>query len=103
MPDRKRRFKILLLHAILLPTLIYVYSFFTLAPRPWVGVDEAVVEKIAKEHGREAKAPLINTDQGDLLLFVFLVAGAVGGFVAGYYWRALVKEKKKPEGEHHDL
>lgn len=99
MPDKKRRFKILLLHAILLPTLIYVYSFFTLAPRPWVGVDEAVVEKIAKEHGREARQPLINTDKGDLLLFVFLVAGAVGGFVAGYYWRALMQEKKKPEGE----
>lgn len=99
MPDKKRRFKILLLHAILLPTLIYVYSFFTLAPRPWVGVDEAVVEKIAREHGREARQPLINTDKGDLLLFVFLVAGAVGGFVGGYYWRALVKEKKKPEGE----
>jgi len=99
MSDRKRRTKILLLHAVLLPTLLFVYSFFTLAPRPWVGVDEAVVEKIAKEHGREAKQPLLNTDQGDLLLFAFLAAGAVGGFAAGYCWRALVTEKKKPSGE----
>lgn len=96
MPDRKRRLKILLLHMILLPTLIYTLSFFSLAPRPWTGVDEAVVEKIAKEHGREAKKPFINTDQGDLLLFVFLLAGALGGFVAGYYWRVLVEEKKAP-------
>jgi cobalt/nickel transport protein len=99
MPNRKRLVKILLLHAILLPMLLFVYSFFTLAPRPWTGVDEAVVEKIAKEHGREAKQPLINTDKGDLLLFVFLLAGAVGGFAAGYCWRALVTEKKTPKGE----
>lgn len=55
--------------------------------KKWVGVDESVVEKVAKEHGREAWTPIIDTDQGDLLLFVFLLAGAVGGFVMGYYWR----------------
>jgi hypothetical protein len=59
----------------------------------WPGVDEAVVKKMAKEQGREARDPLIPTDQGDLLLFVFLLAGAVGGFIAGYYWRALLVEK----------
>ena len=59
----------------------------------YTGVDEAVVEKIAKEHGREAHAPLIDPGSGDLLLFAFLVAGAVGGFGAGYYWRDLVKKK----------
>lgn len=59
----------------------------------WQGVDESVVEKIAKEHGREAKEPLFNTDKGDLLLFVFLLAGAIGGFAAGYYWRSLTEKK----------
>ncbi len=97
MPERKRRLKIMLLHAILLPTLLYVYSFFTLAPRPWTGVDEAVVEKIAKEQGRVVKSPLINTDQGDLLLFVFLAGGAIGGFAAGYCWRQLISDKKDPK------
>lgn len=99
MPDRKRKLKILMLHAIFLPTLLFVFYFFTLAPRPWTGVDEAVVEKIAKEHGREARKPLINTDQGDLLLFAFLVAGVAAGFAGGYYWRMLVSEKKRDKGE----
>lgn len=93
MVERKRRRKILLLHIILLPTVMFAFYFFTLSPRQWVGVDEAVVEKIAREHGREAHKPLINTDQGDLLLFVFLLAGVVGGFAAGYYWRVLAEGK----------
>ena len=53
------------------------------AEEKWSGVDKAVVEKFAKEHGREAKASLI------------LAAGAVGGFAAGYYWRVLIERKPK--------
>lgn len=60
------------------------------ASEKWPGVDEVVVEKIAAEHGREASSPLIDTDQGDLLLFLFLLAGAIAGFVAGYYWHTLM-------------
>ncbi len=93
MPDRKRKLKIILLHIVLLPTLLFVFYFFTLAPKSYTGVDEAVVEKFAKEHGREAKKPLIDLGEGDLQLFVFLLAGAVGGFAAGYFWRRLVSEK----------
>lgn len=92
MPDRKRKRKILALHAIMLPTLLFAFYFFTLAPKSWEGVDEAVVEKIASEHGREAREPLIDPGSGDLLLFAFLVAGAVGGFAAGYYWRQLTRK-----------
>jgi len=60
---------------------------------PWGGVDVTVIEHYAAEAGREARDPFINTDQGDLLLFVFALGGAIGGFVAGYYWRRLVTEK----------
>ncbi|HTZ17532.1 MAG TPA: hypothetical protein VMB78_03750 [Dissulfurispiraceae bacterium] len=73
-----------------------ISAFFSLsafAGEKWAGVDESVVEKIAKEHGMEKREPFINTDQGDLLLFVFLIAGAVGGFAAGYYWRIIMVEK----------
>lgn len=62
----------------------------------WPGIDEAVVEKVAQQHGRPAREPLINTDQGDLLLFLFLLAGAVGGFAAGYYWRLLMEQRRFP-------
>jgi len=60
------------------------------APARWAGVDETVIEQYAQAAGRPARDPLINTDQGDLLLFVFLMAGVVGGFVAGYAYRSLV-------------
>jgi len=55
----------------------------------WVGVDKTVIEKHAAAAGREPRPPLINTDQGDLLLFMFLLAGTAGGFVGGYYFREL--------------
>ena len=94
MPVSKKKWKILLVHMIILPTLYFGLYFFSLAPKSWNGVDEAVVEKIAKEHGREAVAPLIDPGSGDLLLFAFLVAGAAGGFAAGYYWRDLTKKNQ---------
>ena len=85
--------KILLLVLLLLCILGASHAAPVDASEKWPGVDESVVEKYAKEHGREAHEPLINTDQGDLLLFVFLIAGAVGGFAAGYYWRSLITER----------
>ena len=60
----------------------------------WSGVDETVVEKFAHEAGRTARDPYINTDQGDILLFVFLLAGVAGGFVLGYYFRDIFTKKK---------
>ena len=78
---------------VLLLFIAGTHSSLVAAAEKWPGVDESVVEKYAKEHGREAHEPLINTDQGDLLLFVFLLAGAIGGFVAGYSWRILMVER----------
>lgn len=68
-------------------------------PGKWAGVDETVVEKYAREHGREPKPPVINTERGDLPLFLFLVSGAVGGFAAGYYWRMLTEKKRDKKEE----
>ncbi len=72
----------------------------------WSGVDETVVEKYAEEHGRPGKDPVINTDQGDLLLFLFLIGGLLGGFAAGYYWRMLtensLQHKKQKSGKKQE-
>jgi len=83
--------------ALTLPIWLMAGPFPAHAASDWAGVDETVVEKFAHDAGRPPREPLINTDRGDLLLFVFLVAGAFGGFVAGYCYRALFPpgEKKK--------
>jgi ABC-type cobalt transport system substrate-binding protein len=91
--------KRLLCLSVFLIMIIAYYGAPAYAAEKWQGVDESVVEKFAREHGRQAHEPLINTDQGDLLLFVFLLAGSVGGFAAGYYWRILMVEKGKKPGK----
>ncbi|TGU74908.1 cobalt ABC transporter permease [Geomonas terrae] len=95
MGDRKQWEKTLR-SAIMLPALLLALACFSSVSQAWDGVDEAVVEKVAKEHGREAKPPLLDLS-GDLLLFAFLMAGAVGGFVAGYYWRDLTAQKPRKD------
>jgi len=57
----------------------------------WEGVDVAVIEKTAEEHGRGAVETPFNSLEGDALLFVFLLGGAIGGFTAGYYYRKLTE------------
>lgn len=90
-----QRLKVQGIASVLLLFALIATPFTALAEeKKWEGVDESVVGKVAKEHGREAWKPFINTDQGDLLLFLFLVGGAIGGFVMGYYWRDLFDPKK---------
>ncbi|MDD2671317.1 MAG: hypothetical protein PHG91_10880 [Syntrophales bacterium] len=60
----------------------------------WAGVDEVVVKKIAREANRPGAEPLIPLE-GDAALFAFLIAGATGGFVGGYYYRELFSRKRK--------
>ena len=75
--------------------LIGIFGDNTLsAAEKWPGIDEAVVKRVAREQGREER-PLIPQAEGDLQLFLFLAAGTVGGFAAGYYWRVLTEGKKR--------
>jgi len=67
----------------------------------WSGVDETVIEKFAEKAGRTAREPFINTDQGDLHLFVFLVAGIIGGFIGGYNFRVLFPPRRGVGDEKH--
>jgi len=69
------------------------------AAEKWPGVDETVVNRIAREQGRAEKPSLLPAAEGDLQLFLFLLAGTAGGFVAGYYWRVLLEGKNKWPGE----
>jgi hypothetical protein len=73
--------------------LVTVPLSLSTAGEKWSGVDESVIEKVAKEHGRKAEEPLLNTGRGNLLLFVSLLAGALGGFVGGYCWRTLTEKR----------
>lgn len=66
---------------------------------PWAGVDEAVINKFAEQAGRPPREPYVNLGQGDLQLFFFLLAGAVGGFVAGYQFRALFPPRGEQIGD----
>jgi cobalt/nickel transport system permease protein len=50
----------------------------------WVGIDAGVMERVAEEQGRAAWTPFINTDVGDLLLFVFFLGAVVAGAVIGW-------------------
>ena len=63
----------------------------------WAGVDESVVGKFAIEANRPPQEPLINIERGDLPLLLFLLAGAAGGFTAGYHFRGLFPPKDKDE------
>jgi cobalt/nickel transport protein len=71
-------------------TLIALALWILLQPGvAWLGIDEAVVNVVARQAGRAPRSPIINLARGDLEIFFLLAAGAIGGFVAGYYFRAL--------------
>lgn len=53
----------------------------------WPGVDEAVIGRFVDASGRRAP-PLLDWVRGDVLLFAFLVAGLLAGFVLGFFARA---------------
>lgn len=61
----------------------------------WPGVDEAVIGRFVAESGSRSP-PLFEWIRGDLLLFAFLVAGLLAGFVLGFFARpALAREDAK--------
>jgi hypothetical protein len=55
----------------------------------WVGLDAGVMEATATGAGRPSWRPFINTNVGDLLLFVFLGGAMLAGGMIGWFVRAL--------------
>ena len=78
---------------ILMALCAFFFSLWISADAEWSGVDKSVVETFAKKAGRPPSEPLLNTERGDLLLFLFLLAGTIGGFVGGFYFRQLFPTK----------
>ncbi len=68
----------------------------------WKGIDVSIVGKYAEKYGHPPRKPYINTDQGDLLLFVFTVAGLIGGIIIGYNIRKLFIEEHNYKKTHHE-
>jgi hypothetical protein len=64
----------------------------------WLGVDDSVVMRFAKAAGRpEGEGPL-DWVHGDLLLFAFLCAGLLAGFMLGFFGRAIFYERQDNRG-----
>lgn len=84
----------ILLGASVLGVIAY-FGFHHVAQGSFQGVDDSVVGRIAKDAGRPP-TPLIDLDKyGDLPLFVFLLAGILGGFLLGYFYRSLFGAKDR--------
>ncbi|MGA2734902.1 MAG: cobalt ABC transporter permease [Syntrophobacteraceae bacterium] len=87
--------KITLAGGLILFLALGLYFGLRISDCKWAGVDESVVGKFAIEANRPPQEPLINIERGDLPLLLFLLAGASGGFTAGYYFRGLFPPKDK--------
>ena len=87
--------KIALIGGLIVLLALGLYVGLRISESKWTGVDESVVEKFAVEANRPPHEPLINIERGDLPLLLFLLAGATGGFTAGYYFRGLFPPKVK--------
>jgi cobalt/nickel transport protein len=70
---------------------------------PWIDTTDLVSEQSAMTVGRQALGPLINTDQGNMLVFFFTLAGILAGLVIGYYWSKLMTDRNKLERKRLDM
>jgi hypothetical protein len=60
----------------------------------WPGVDEAVIGRFVDESGQRSP-PLLDWVRGDVLLFAFLVAGLLAGFVLGFFARSTLGREEE--------
>ncbi len=63
----------------------------------WVGLDQGVMGRIAVERGRGPWTPFVNTDVGDLLLYVFFLGALAAGAILGWIVRGFRAETAPTE------
>ncbi|MFO7983937.1 MAG: hypothetical protein R6V08_10830 [Desulfuromonadales bacterium] len=81
----------------LIPLILFCLSALPVAAEEkWKGIDESVIEKYAQDRGADATDPFLPME-GDLLLFLFALAGGIGGFIMGYYWHKVIVAGKREE------
>jgi hypothetical protein len=68
--------------------------------RDWPGVDDAVIGGFVQAAGRPEPRELLPFMRGDLLLFAFLCAGLLAGFVLGFYGRVAFASRRSAESQH---
>jgi cobalt/nickel transport system permease protein/cobalt/nickel transport protein len=68
------------------------------AGEKYLGTDDLVDRKMQEVAGVSAGEPLIDLDQGNLGMFVFVAGGFAAGTVFGYYWRKIFGEKAGKRG-----
>jgi hypothetical protein len=60
----------------------------------WPGVDEAVIGRFV-DAAEQRSPPLFEWVRGDLLLFAFLIAGLLAGFVLGFFARSVLGPEER--------
>lgn len=81
---------------IVLIALVGLVVFIANSDLEMPGADEhvgGIANYYAEKVGAGERDPYINTDKGDLLLFMFALGGAFAGFWLGYNWRDLFGKK----------
>ena len=59
----------------------------------WSDATDVLSSQAAEQVGREAQAPFINTEKGNMLVFFFALGGVAAGFTIGYNWRMVLTDK----------
>ena len=59
----------------------------------WSDATDILSGQAAAQVGREARAPFINTEKGNMLVFFFALGGVAAGFTIGYNWRMVLTDK----------
>ena len=91
----KDKWRIKILAGLGICLLIGTTVYMSFNYREVKGTDDKIAEVTgvyARKAGVARRLSYINTDKGDILLFLFGFSGLVAGFYLGYHWRAIISQ-----------